>query len=232
MSIPTDQLVNDFAIRSFRDIADGDYIAARLACRAQLAVQYLWASQQAIEKYLKCILLLHRIPANEMRHELDAGLTAMEISGKVILDLVQPTVEFIEYLDKYGKSRYLEISTVAFGHDLVRLDRAVWELRRFCTLTPEPRQAKLTQGQPAPKVLLPGGELERIIVNKKDPARESLLWQNGFFGRRIRRTVSLANWIKAPNSPLFLNPQILDEVSKFVYLPKELKNKYRSHKKP
>lgn len=73
MSIPTDKLVNDFAIRSFRDIADGDYIAAGLACRSQLVMQYLWASQQAIEKYLTCILLLHRIPAKRMRHDLGAG---------------------------------------------------------------------------------------------------------------------------------------------------------------
>ena len=26
--------VDDFAVRSFRDMADGDYIAARLACRS------------------------------------------------------------------------------------------------------------------------------------------------------------------------------------------------------
>ena len=31
-----DALVNDFALRSFRDMADGDYIAARMACRAAL----------------------------------------------------------------------------------------------------------------------------------------------------------------------------------------------------
>jgi len=231
MSNPTDKLVNDFAIRSFRDIADGDYIAARLACRAQLAVQYLWASQQAIEKYLKCILLLHRIPATKMYHDLHVGLMAMQESGKVTLDLAHPTVEFINYLDKYGQFRYLDISNVALGHDLPRLDRAVWELRRFCTLTLEPRQARLLEGKPAPRVLLPGGELEGIMANKNNPAREALLWQNGFFGERIRRTVSLANWIKASNSPLYLNPQILDEVLKFVSLPSKLINIYRGHKK-
>ena len=55
--------VNDFAIRSFRDIADGDYIAARMAYRAMLPVQFLWSSQQALEKYLKCILFIRRITA-------------------------------------------------------------------------------------------------------------------------------------------------------------------------
>ena len=51
-----DRELNSWAFRSFRDIADGDYIAARMAYRAQLPVQFLWASQQAIEKYLKCAL--------------------------------------------------------------------------------------------------------------------------------------------------------------------------------
>jgi len=32
----TKALINDFAIRSFRDTADGDYIAARMAFRAAL----------------------------------------------------------------------------------------------------------------------------------------------------------------------------------------------------
>lgn len=45
--------VNDFAARSFRDVADRDYVAARLACRAGLMPQFLWSAQQAFEKYLK-----------------------------------------------------------------------------------------------------------------------------------------------------------------------------------
>src|SRR6266571_4943728 len=70
MALELDALVNDFAVRCFRDIADGDYIAARMACRAALVMQFLWASQQAIEKYLKGILLLNRIPAKDVRHDL------------------------------------------------------------------------------------------------------------------------------------------------------------------
>jgi hypothetical protein len=52
MSLPTiasltekDREMNSWALRSFRDVADGDYIAARMACRAQLPMQFLWASQ-------------------------------------------------------------------------------------------------------------------------------------------------------------------------------------------
>lgn len=232
MNIPTDTLLDDFAIRSFRNIADGDYVAARMACRSQLAVQYLSASQQAIEKYLKCILLLRRIPATKVLHDLSAGLNAINNSGKLALGLTQPTEEFIAYLDRLGKFRYLEVSHHAFGHGLYSLDRAVWEVRRFCTLAPEPSLMVLREGQPPPKVALSGGELESIIENVSHPARAALLWQNGFFGRRVRKKVKIRNWLKASNAPLYLNPQILDDVINYVHLPKGLVAAYRAHKKP
>lgn len=232
MPFSTDQLLNDFAVRSFRDIADGDYIVARMACRAEMVVQYLWASQQAIEKYLKCILLLERIPAKHVRHDLRAGLAAIKNSGKVVLHLTKRTQEFIDYLDENGTYRYLEVSHYAFGDELVKLDQAIWELRRFCTLAQEPRQAVWINGLPAPKVRLLGGYLEGIIDSPKHRAREALLWQNGFFGNRVRRAVRIRRWFRANNSPLYLNPQILDEVLKYVYLPKAVEAGYRAHKRP
>jgi hypothetical protein len=50
--------VNDFAIRSFRDTADCDYISARMAFRARLIPQFLWSGLQAIEKYFTKISAL------------------------------------------------------------------------------------------------------------------------------------------------------------------------------
>jgi hypothetical protein len=227
----TDLFVNDFAVRCFRDQGDTDYISARMACRAALVGPYLWASEQTIEKYLKCILLLNRIPGRNVGHKLSAALAAIHNSGKVALDLTPQTRRFIEYLDTYGESRYLEISNYAFGQDIVALDRAAWELRRYCTPSDAPSQLKLRDGIVPPRVRLPGGTLERIIDDPKHPAREPLLWQNGFFGRRARRRARVPGWFKASNSPLYLNPQILDEVLKYVYLPNELAKGYRPHKK-
>jgi hypothetical protein len=224
-----DALVDDFAIRSFRDIGDGDYIAARMACRAALVTQFLWAAQQALEKYLKCILLLNRIEAKNVRHDLGRAVSKISGSGKVSLDLSPKTKEFIAMLDEYGRYRYLEISNLAFGADLVTLDRAVWELRRYCTLAIEPKEKKLRNSFAAPVVRLSGGQLERIIDDTNDPARESLLWQNGFFGKQTRKRVRLRKWFKAHNAPLYLNPQILDEVLKFVYVPKDMEAGYRAH---
>jgi HEPN domain-containing protein len=225
--LSTDVFLNDFAVRCFRDMADADYIAARMAFRATLTTQYLWASQQAIEKYLKGILLFYRIPATDVFHDLEKAMLKIEKSCKFALDLTEKTKDFIEYIDSYGQFRYLENSPILFGSDLVRLDRAIWEIRRYCTLSEGGREVKLIDGEPAPIVRISGGYLEKIIDKVNHPAREPLLWQNSFFGQRKRRTVRLRGGFHATNSPLFVNPHILDEVLKYVFLPKDVKAAYR-----
>jgi hypothetical protein len=201
-----------------------------LACRAALPGVFLWAGQQTIEKYLKCILLLNRIPATRIYHDLTAALTAINGSGKLSVSLTPATQEFIEYIDTYGRFRYLEVPNVAFGKNIISLDRAAWELRRYCTLSLAQRQIALTDGQPAPKVRLVGGLLENIIDDKTNPAREPLLWQNAFFGARSRRRITIHTWVKIKNSPLYLHPEILDEVLKYVLLPKDVVSACRVHK--
>jgi HEPN domain-containing protein len=101
-----DSLLNDFAIRSFRDEGDADYISARMSFRAAIDTS-LWASQQMVEKYLKCILLLNRIPARHVKHDLHKGIDAIHQSGKISLDLTPKTQQFINYIDSYGVYRYL-----------------------------------------------------------------------------------------------------------------------------
>lgn len=231
MMTPDDE-VNQFAIRSFRDQADADYICARMACRAALVGPFLWSSLQAVEKYLKCILLLNRIPAKNVRHDLAKAIQLINGSGKLTLDLTPLTSTFIDYLDEYGPYRYLEVSNFAFGKDIVRLDRAVWELRRHCSLSDLGGKVRLTQGVVAPEVRLTGGYLESVMDDRQNPARKVLLLHNGFFGKRRRKLVKVNGWMRGTNAPLYLHPRILDEVIKFVYLPREIIAGYRNHKGP
>ena len=49
MPYPMHILVNDFAIRSFRETADKDYIAARMAYRARLIQPFLWSALHCLE---------------------------------------------------------------------------------------------------------------------------------------------------------------------------------------
>ena len=51
---------NEYINRTFRDVADHDYIAARIVHRYDLDIQFLWLAEQAVEKYLKAILLYNR----------------------------------------------------------------------------------------------------------------------------------------------------------------------------
>jgi HEPN domain-containing protein len=238
-----DRRINDFAVRSFRDIADGDYIAARMACRAELVPQFLWSSQQAIEKYLKCMLLMHRIKA-KVGHDIDAALKLTEkLPFKV--QLRGRSRKFIEHIDRNSRSRYLEMSWDLHGHALMDLDITVWELRRYCqclvlhgtnvlpfeaaSLAEAQKRVEESTAENAVTFCIPGGALERILDAKRHPARGPLLWQNMLFGVRKRRRVRIKDFMHASNAPLYLFPDMLDELLKYIYMPKDMEVAYRAH---
>ena len=72
-----------------------------------------------------------------------------------------------------------------------------------------------------------GGWLEQVIDKRTHEGREALLWKNLFFGRSRGKSVRLNTHEEAGNSPLFLYPEIVDEVAKYVFLPEEVKVAYR-----
>lgn len=238
-----DTLLNDFAIRSFRDMADGDYIAARMALRAGLMHQFLWSSQQAIEKCLKCILLLNRIPA-KVGHDIEK---AMALTGRLPFAIQKrpQSEKFIKHVAAYGEYRYLDVSTYLRGYALLDLDMAVWDLRRYCQVLrmpggdPTPTEARIfemtleniqeSSNKPPQKFRIPNGRLETVIEKKSHPSREPLLWQNGLFGARRRKTVRIADQMQMTNAPLWLHPEILDELLQYVHIPKDLATFYRGH---
>jgi len=239
----TDILVNDFAIRSFRDMADEDYIAARMSYRAQLVPQFLWLSLQALEKYLKCILVLNRIPAPKS-HSLARCLKALEANRKFVVHLSDVAKKFIEYIDTLGSYRYFESSYYTRGPELVLLDRAVWELRRFARpldytiklfdgkkvemLAHELKANEVAEKRSPHKFYIIGGRLEKIIGDLRHPARQPFLWQNAYFGKRPRKRVRLSTYSVGANSPLAMHPEILDEVRRYVFLPDKVVAAYRS----
>jgi HEPN domain-containing protein len=140
----TEILLNDFATRSFRDIADQDYISARLSYRHGLYPQFHWQSLQAIEKYLKAILLYNRIKATDINYDLDK---AIKYIGKLQFEILrsESTDNFIKHLSNFGRFRYLESSYCIHGPKIVELDKAVWEIRRYCTVLNH--EVKLSDGK-------------------------------------------------------------------------------------
>lgn len=130
MIMSLDQKVNSFAIRTFRDTADRDYVHARLAYRSQLVQQFFWSSLHCLEKYMKCILLLNRIVCKDVSHEVTPLLRRMMDKRPFSLDLSERTRAFIERLEVAGRFRYFQVSYSNIGIFIDDLDTAVWEVRR------------------------------------------------------------------------------------------------------
>jgi HEPN domain-containing protein len=234
--------LNDFAIRCFRDVADQDYIAARLTYRAGLFQQFHWASLQALEKYLKAILLLNRIKAKDISHNLSKALNYV---GELPFELriSEPSRSFIDHIDAFGRHRYLESSFYIHGPKILELDRAVWEVRRYCQiinydieldngevknmLGMELEKIKKSEGFERRIFKLPGGFLEKVVEKKDHPSRQALVWQNAFFGLKKRKNVTIPLYSHSTNAPLYLHPEIIDDVVKYVKLPKGVVAEYR-----
>jgi HEPN domain-containing protein len=239
-------LINNFATRSFRNTADYDYIAARLCYRNYLIDQFNWQALQAIEKYLKAILLYNRIKAKKVGHDLSV---AMELTSKLPfnLELTKSTVDLINHLNTFGQSRYLEISSFTHGYKLVELDQAVWEIRRYCrVLNHDKKQSdgssrnmldiemdiiKNSSSRSPHEFKIIGGELEKIIKKEDHPSRKALLWQNAFFATRRRKKVKHSYTIRAVYSPLYMDSEILDDLLEYVHLPKAVTKAYSGVKK-
>jgi HEPN domain-containing protein len=241
-----DALINNFATRSFRDIADQDYIAARLSYKHGLFSQFHWQSLQAIEKYIKAILLYNRIKAKDINHDLNRAFKHAE---KLPFEIIrsESTDNFIEHLTYFGRFRYLESSYFIHGPKLVELDKSVWEIRRYCTClnhdieTPSGdiknmlnvNLAKIVKSETEQpnKYRVIGGLLEKIVEKSDHPSRGALIWQNAYFSKSTRKTVTVPTPSYSVNSPLYLHPEILDEVLEYIFLPKEVVTAFREHGK-
>jgi len=231
-------LINDFAIRSFRETADKDYVSARLSFRARLAQPFLWSALHCLEKYIKGILVLNRVRAHE-GHKVLEGIELMKQHGRFELQLSDSTISFIKRLEEYGaKYRYYEVSYEIDSKDMMRLDYAVWELRRYCQpldydiedpsgtvancLSRELDRVHQAKAAKEKGTCIASGVLEKIIDQKSHPGRTGLIWKNLFFGPSRRKGVKLSPDREAGNSPFFLYPEIIDEVVKYVYIPKSI----------
>lgn len=238
-----DIFLNAFATRCFRNVADRDYICARMCYRAGLTSQFHWSALQAFEKYYKAIFLYNRIKAKNVRHDLaKARRKCQELPFSIRLS--NTSTEFLDHLGQFARFRYLETSYYIKGPKLIELDKAVWDLRRYCQVLnykinhPEKESicaldAKLrhlegAEKRPYQEFRLNGGLLELILAKNEHPARAPLIWQNAFYGSSRRKKVSVPVHKQLENAPLALFPERLDHVLEYVYLPKEVIEAYRN----
>ncbi len=236
----TETELNAVEVRCFRDIADGDYIAARTCFKAQLWVQYYWSGQQALEKYFKCILLLNRIPSKNINHDIKAALNLINerTEFEIKLDLEQK--EVFERISSYGTNRYLEGCYFVRRYDLHLLDRLIWYVRQFCfplgyilgienrseeLFKKELAQIERTRIKPDPQSVK--GELGKILNKKLHPARSALVWNNLFFTTNSKRRITVNTGLAGVNAPLSLRPKLIYELQKFIQLSKAALTDYQ-----
>lgn len=228
--------INNLAIRCFRDVGDGDYIAARLALRARLPSQFLWSASQALEKYLKCMLLLGRVEAKKLRHDITKALKLVNEKLHFNINLPANEQEVFQHIADCEGDRYLVTSLTLFDYELSAFDSLVWRLRQYC----HPLSLEHYNDSPSNDVLLKNlaqienrltedpskghleqGFLENILAANSHPAKDGLTWRNAKFGGNepIAAHHGISSFM-AINSPLYLHPEIARPVNEWIFLPK------------
>ncbi|MEI7850394.1 MAG: HEPN domain-containing protein [Kiritimatiellales bacterium] len=235
---------NDLIKESFRDTADHDYIAARACARLELLDQFLWSALHALEKYLKAIILFHDGKADK-GHDLVKAVNKIRSLKCHPFEIDPATEEFFEYLTRYGQDRYSIRPRGTLGDELLKLDDAVWSVRRFCQdlhwlEQQNPKQysayiADLTASdrkQNAVKFrLLHKGYLEEVLDTDKHPAqREQLVWKNFRYGGRKKNLIkNFKRSITRKIPALYRSPELYPWAKDHVYLSKEEKHSIEEH---
>lgn len=218
-NIPLSTILCVYARDIFRNQADFDYIAARSNFKLHLRQQFLWSSQQAIEKYLKAILLFNghsakcpdiNKPKKEFGHHLDMLLRSVISIPNLNFSLKYQDQNFLDFLTSQGPNRYISSAAYSSFDALERLDSLVWHIRRYCQSF-KPVTFNLFQSQsvtfqdfldcaldqkflmqPYSFKLAPGEDcaLEKVLKRTHDdPARRALVWANLFFGAKKKQRV-------------------------------------------
>ncbi len=206
----SDSPIPDGALRiikkTFLCTADENYITARWSYFNSQAHDFMWCSLHCIEKYSKYVLLLNGGCAKPYKHNIVDIIKEIErLRGTLPIKFDNPFptekyiwisqtfYEFLEYLEKFGNShnRYAESGIVFRWDDILKLDQAVFGLRRLSVDLSEVTDwidgksehwiEKLSKYPD--HVHSMNAPLEKVIRNKNDSRHHWLLNQNSVFGK-------------------------------------------------
>ena len=175
-----------------RDIADQDYIAARMSYRASLPEPFLWQAEQALEKYMKATCLYNQVTCKNISHGLNALIKLIN-ETIVSLDIPGDSLEFITLVDYHANNRYLDYNQFV-SQSINDLDAAIWFVRRYCQNWKAVERYGFVARDYCMQVIHPGimaapklfrvtgGYLERVIHGRNSIQRQELLLNNQFFG--------------------------------------------------
>jgi HEPN domain-containing protein len=223
------------------NMADRDYIAARVCWRTRLPEQFLWSGLQAVEKALKAILLLNDKSARGLNHDLEKALARVDGIRDLDVHLPDDVRTFIGYLNRFGQNRYLERGYYMRGMELIALDKAYWFLRRYCwNLRAYASASKHHEGdflasyarffrdpkhlERPMKYRLFTGYLEDALASKHGPEQyEALVWKNVYFGKRDKGSFEFLQMAWSASPAHFRHPEVFSELAKIIDFPKDVR---------
>lgn len=227
-------------VGDLRDVADQDYVAARITNRLGLYQSSAWSGLQAVEKYLKAILLYSNRPVKQHRsHDLERLIRDVELLPRVGFCLPADSREFAEYLRDQGLNRYSDVPTYVEGLELFKMDRLIWHLRRYCqdflllpgddARYPGESERRLAAVPPekdwatSTVLSLSRGYLERILEKRTNPLRPHLVWKNRYYGARRKGTIRYQHRMAFKRPVHVMRPELLlPVIEPLVYLPKDV----------
>lgn len=241
MISPTTLVRNSLVQECLLDMADRDYLAARVCWRTRLPEQFLWSALQSVEKTLKTILLLNDRSARGLSHDLEKSLARVDAITDLQFEIQNDVRIFVGYLNRYGQNRYLERGYYMRGTELLSLDKAYWYLRRYCqNIRAHARVARRPESE-----LLDGyaryfrnpehldqpmlfhlfsGYLEDVLAGKNGREQyNALVWKNVFFGKRDKGTLTFTHMSWSASPPHFRHPAVFTELARIIDFPPDVK---------
>lgn len=240
-----DPIVNNFAQRAFRDIADQDYIAARVSYRTNLWEPFLWSSQQAFEKVLKAILIYNNRSAKKLGHDLIKAYDRIlaEIP-EIQFSLPDDVLDFLQYINDIGTNRYFEFQTTIFRDALVLLDKSYWHIRRYCF-----NINSIIKRESGEVIDLLQGNLNRInneslltdptklksidvydflykLSRRPSTTYDALVWQNLYFGKIQKKKVEYRTFVLTTIPPLNIHASAYGKLKDKVDFSRNIKDQF------
>ncbi len=226
--ISEDVALNTFARACFVEQADCDYICARAVHRLGMQSQFLWMSQQTLEKYGKAVLLFNRndksMPVGHGKktirsygHDLVSIFDAVRGLQIIDVQISNAVVELIARIASFASDRYLTKSWWTKGDERELLDQAVWEIRPYCAPWVDITQRLKSRGHsPTPPIAVNkcpgnpgnvGGILEGLVSENcsqvHEHSRSALLENNRhIFVRSPDTSVDEWKWLGSKTTPL------------------------------
>lgn len=221
------QCLTDFAFRSFRDVADQDYIVARMCFRDGLTSQFAWQSLQAIEKYLKGILLFNELTSIKYGHNVSKLASSIEQLKHLNFKIPKTCNSFLKYAYSQGLNRYNTVDSYCKGNELEQLDETISYIRRYCQpVINNSLQQEVRNHEASRHFELKGGYLERILLYPESPKAQSILWKNKFFDPDAEQVFGSNLSFEIPL--LSLHPEHIERLIDFVQFSKPELKAYRS----